>query len=54
VLSVPAFKSPIAKILSPVVIRAQREFVVRSETLSFVTSSISSVVVGVLVAVPVP
>ena len=51
VLSVPAFKSPLTKILSPVVTRAQWEVVVRSGILAFI---ISSVVVGVLVAVPVP
>ena len=51
VLSVPAFKSPLTKILSPVVTRAQWEVVVRSGLLAFI---ISSVIVGVLVAVPVP
>ena len=51
VLSVPAFKSPLTKILSPVVTRAQWEVVVRSGVLAFI---ISSVIVGVLVAVPVP
>ena len=51
VLSVPAFRSPLTKILSPVVTRAQWEIVVRSGILAFL---ISSVVVGILVAVPVP
>jgi len=51
VLSVPAFKSPLTKILSPLVTRAQWEVVVRSGILSFV---ISSVVVAVFVAVPAP
>jgi hypothetical protein len=51
VLSVPAFKSPLTKILSPVVTRAQWEIVVRSGILAFL---ISCVVVGILVAVPVP
>jgi hypothetical protein len=49
--SVPT--NPSAKMLSPVVTRPQCQWgaVVRSESLAFV---ISSVVVGVLVAVPVP
>ena len=51
VLSVPAFKSPLTKILSPVVTRAQWEIVVRSGLLAFV---ISAIVVAILVAVPVP
>ena len=51
VLSVPAFKSPLTKILSPVVTRAQWEVVVRSGILALV---ISSVVVAVFVAVPAP
>ena len=51
VLSVPAFKSPLTKILSPVVTRAQWEVVVRSGVLAFV---ISSVILGFLVAIPVP
>ena len=51
VLSVPAFKSPLTKILSPVVTRAQWEVVTRSGILAFM---ISSVIVGVLVAIPVP
>ena len=51
VLSVPAFRSPLTKILSPVVTRAQWEVVVRSGILSFV---ISVVVLAVFVAVPVP
>jgi hypothetical protein len=50
-LGVPAFASPLTKILSPVVTRAQWEIVIRSGILAFV---ISSVVLGVLVAVPVP
>ena len=51
VSGVPAFKSPLTKILSPVVTRAQWEVVVRSGALAFV---ISIVVVAVLVAIPVP
>ena len=51
VLSVPAFRSPVTKILSPVVARAQWEVVTRSGILAFL---ISSVVVGVLVAIPAP
>jgi len=50
-LSVPAFKSPLTKVLSPVVTRAQWEVVIRSGILAF---AISCVVVAVLVAVPVP
>ena len=50
-LTVPAFRSPLTKILSPVVTRAQWEVAVRSATLAFV---ISSLVVAVLVAVPIP
>ena len=51
VLSVPAFKSPLTKILSPVVTRAQWEVVVRSGILAFI---ISAIIVGVLIAAPVP
>ena len=51
VLSVPAFRSPLTKILSPVVTRAQWEVVTRSAILAFVTSFI---VVALFVAVPVP
>ena len=51
VLSVPAFKSPLTKILSPVVTRAQWEVVVRSGALAFI---ISCIIVGVLIAAPVP
>ena len=50
-LSVPAFRSPLTKILSPVVTRAQWEVTVRAGALAFVTSF---VLVAVLVAVPVP
>ena len=50
-LTVPAFRSPLTKILSPVVTRAQWEAVIRSGALAFV---ISVIVVAVLVAVPVP
>ena len=50
-LSVPAFRSPLTKILSPVVTRAQWEIVIRSGVLSFV---ISFTVTAALVAVPVP
>ena len=50
-LTVPAFRSPLTKILSPVVTRAQWEAVIRSGVLAFV---VSAVVVAVLVAVPVP
>jgi hypothetical protein len=50
-LTVPAFRSPLTKILSPVVTRAQWEAVIRSGLLAFV---VSFVVVAVLVAVPVP
>ena len=50
-LSVPAFRSPLTKIWSPVVTRAQWEIVVRSGFLSFV---ISAITIAVLVAVPVP
>ena len=50
-LSVPAFKSPLTKVLSPVVTRAQWEIVVRAGVIAFV---ISFVVVAVVVAVPVP
>ena len=51
VMSVPAFKSPLTKILSPVVTRAQWEVVVRSGFLAFV---ISLVIMAIFVAVPVP
>ncbi|KAF9645755.1 hypothetical protein BDM02DRAFT_417328 [Thelephora ganbajun] len=51
VLSVPAFRSPLTKILNPVVTRAQWEVVVRSGILAFV---ISFVIVAIIVAVPVP
>ncbi|KAF9779623.1 hypothetical protein BJ322DRAFT_367307 [Thelephora terrestris] len=51
VLSVPAFKSPLTKILSPIVTRAHWEVVVRSGAFAFI---ISLLVVTVLVAVPVP
>ena len=51
VLSVPAFRSPLTKILSPVVTRAQWEVVVRSGIVAFV---ISVIVLAVFVAVPVP
>jgi hypothetical protein len=50
-LSVPAFRSPLTKIWSPVVTRAQWEIVVRSGLLAFVVSAIA---IAVLVAVPVP
>ena len=50
-LSVPAFGSPLTKILNPIVTRAQWEVVVRSAALAFV---VSFVVVAVFVAVPVP
>jgi len=50
VLSVPAFRSPLTKILSPVVTRAQWEIIVRSGILSFV---ISVIVLTVFVAAPV-
>ena len=50
-LSVPAFRSPLTRIWSPVVTRAQWEIVVRSGLLSFV---ISAIAIAVLVAVPVP
>lgn len=50
-LSVPAFRTPLTKILSPVVTRAQWEVVVRSGALAFVTSF---VVIAIIVAVPVP
>jgi len=51
VLSVPAFKSLLTEILSPVVTRAQWEVVACSGILAFV---IPSVVVAVSVAVPAP
>lgn len=51
ILSVPAFTSPLTKVLSPVVTRAHWEVVVRSGAFAFI---ISLVVVTVLVAVPVP
>ena len=47
VLSVPAFESPLTKILSPLVTRAQWEVIIRSGIFSFVISS-------VVVAVPAP
>ena len=50
-LTVPAFKSPLTRVLSPVVSRAQWEAVVRSGVLAFVASF---VLVAILVAVPVP
>jgi hypothetical protein len=50
VLSVPAFRSPLTKILSPVVTRAHWEVVVRSGAFAFI---ISLLVVTVLIAVPV-
>ena len=50
-LSVPAFRSPLTKILSPIVTRAQWEVVVKSAAIAFVASFI---VVAILVAVPVP
>ena len=51
VLSIPTFKSPSTKILSPVVMKTRREIVVRSRILVLATSS---VLVDVLVAVPDP
>jgi hypothetical protein len=45
--SIPAFKSALTKILSPVVARAQREIVVKSGILALV---VLSVVVGVVPA----
>jgi hypothetical protein len=51
ILSIPTSKSPLAKILSPVVMRAQREIVVKSRILTLATLS---VLVDVPVAVPVP
>jgi hypothetical protein len=51
VLSIRTFKSPLAEILSPVVTRAQWEIAVRSRILPL---AISPVVMGILVAIPVP
>ena len=51
VSGVPAFRSPLTMILSPVVTRAQWEIVLRSGTLAL---AISLVIVAVLVAAPVP
>jgi len=48
VLDIPAFESPLTKILNPVVTRAQWEVVIRLGILAFVNSS---VVVAVFVAV---
>jgi hypothetical protein len=50
VQAVPAFASPLTKILSPVVSRAQWEIVVRSAVLAFL---LSWAIVGCLLAVPV-
>jgi hypothetical protein len=49
--SVSTFKSPLAKILSPVVMSVQQEITVKFRILAVATSSVG---VGVLVAVPVP
>ena len=51
VLSVPASRSPLTKILSPIVTRAQWEVVTRSGIFAFVTFF---TVVALFVAVPVP
>lgn len=51
VAAVPAFKSPLTPVLNPVVTRAQWEIVVRSAMIALV---VSVIVVGALVAVPVP
>ncbi|KAF9049629.1 hypothetical protein BDZ89DRAFT_1057508 [Hymenopellis radicata] len=50
VKAVPAFASPLTKILSPVVVRTQWEIVVRSMLIAFV---LSGIIVGSLLAVPV-
>ncbi len=50
VKAVPAFASPLTKILSPVVVRTQWEIVVRS---MFIALVLSSIIVGSLLAVPV-
>ncbi|KAF9077643.1 hypothetical protein BDP27DRAFT_1357077 [Rhodocollybia butyracea] len=51
VKAVPAFASPLTRILSPVVIRGQWEIVVRSMVIACV---VSWVAIGVLLALPVP
>ncbi|KAF4577152.1 hypothetical protein EYR36_005139 [Pleurotus pulmonarius] len=50
VKAVPAFASPLTKVLNPIVVRGQWEIVVRSAALAFL---LSWVVVGSLVAIPV-
>ena len=49
--AVPAFAVPLTRVLSPVIVRAQWEIVVRSAIIAFL---ISWVVVGSFVAMPVP
>ncbi|KAF9497669.1 hypothetical protein BDN71DRAFT_557371 [Pleurotus eryngii] len=49
VKAVPAFASPLTKVLNPIVVRGQWEIVVRSAALAFL---LSWVVVGSLVAIP--
>ncbi|KAF9568777.1 hypothetical protein CPC08DRAFT_702374 [Agrocybe pediades] len=49
--AVPAFAVPLTRVLSPVIVRAQWEIVVRSAAWAFV---ITWAVVGVLLAVPLP